>query len=162
MDNLHDLFLHELRDLYDAEKRAVKALATMKGHVTDKALKKAFTEHEEETEGHVERLERVFELFDEEPEAETCAGFKGLVDEHDRFMKEGPSQEISNVYHVWAGVKAERYEVSAYESLIELADRMARPDVAEVLEETLAEEEAALERLLDLSTDVKLEEAAAR
>lgn len=162
MENLLDLFLHELRDAYDAEQRGVETLKKMEGHVTDESLKDALASHREETETHVERIEQVFRMLGEDAEAETCPGFRGIAEEHARFMKEDPSEEISNIFHVWAAVKAERYEISSYEALIELADRMGNADVADVLEETLAEEEQALERLLELAADVKVEKAAAR
>ena len=148
MDNLNDLFEHELKDVYDAEKRILKALEKQAGEVADAEVGDAFEEHREETEGQIERLERVFELVGLEPEAHTCHGVVGLLREREEFIKEDPSIEVLQTFNLGAAAKVELYEISAYEGLIRLAEHLdLDEEVTHLLLENLEEEEAQLERV---------------
>lgn len=148
MDNLNELFEHELKDIYDAEKRLVKVLEKQASEVADEEVSAAFEEHREQTVGQVERLERVFDIIGVKPETETCHGMVGLLREREEFIKEDPSTAVLHVFTLGAAAKVELYEISAYESLIRLAEQLdLDEEVTELLLESLEEEEETLERI---------------
>ena len=97
MQTGHDLFIHELNDMLDGERRLVEALQELENDSTNSQLKKAFASHREETEDQVERLEECFELLGEEPEQTECAGIKGLIEEKKNFMEEDPAEDILEI-----------------------------------------------------------------
>lgn len=151
MDNLHDLFEHELKDMYDAESRLVEALRKQAAESSDPDIAEAFKTHLEETRGQIGRLEQVFEIWGQEPSRGAgCAGVMGLLEEHKEFTREDPAPEILDVFNLTAAAKVERYEITAYESLIRLADAMGLEDAVELLEQNLEEEEATLDTVQDL------------
>lgn len=148
----HELFEHELKDIYFAEKRLVKALGKMSKHVHTLELQQTIKSHQKETEGHVKRLEKVFKIIGKSPRGIKCEGILGLIAEHDSMMKEKMSPEVSEIMHIGAGVKVERYEISAYESLIQLAQGMENMEEAvDLLQANLREEQLALEKLHQIS-----------
>lgn len=148
MKTLTELFEHELRDIYYAEHRLVEALGQLAQQSIEPTIQKAFTEHQEQTRGHIKRLEQVFSLIHEQPSAVTCPGVDGLIKEHDSFMKEAPTPQLLQLYDISAGIKSERYEISAYEGLIQMARQLNRSDdIVPLLEENLREELAALKKL---------------
>ena len=148
LDNLNELFEHELKDVYDAEQRILKALEKQASEVADAEVAEAFEEHLEETKGQVERLERVFDVVGVEPETQTCHGIVGLLREREEFIKEDPSTEVLHTFNLGAAAKVELYEISAYEGLIRLAEQLdLDEEVTELLLESLEEEEAHLERI---------------
>lgn len=148
MDNLNELFEHELKDVYDAEQRILKALEKQASEVADAKVAEAFEEHLEETKGQVERLERVFEVVGIKRQAQTCHGIVGLLREREEFIKEDPSTEVLHTFNLGAAAKVELYEISAYEGLIRLAEQLdLDEEVTELLLENLEEEEAHLERV---------------
>lgn len=151
MDNLHDLFEHELKDMYDAETRLVDALRKQAAEANDPEIADAFQTHMEETQGQIERLEQVFEIWGREPSrGEGCAGIMGLLEEHKNFTREDPAPPILDVFNLTAAAKVERYEITAYEGLIRLADAMGLEEAVELLEQNLEEEELTLEIVQDL------------
>lgn len=142
MDTGKDLFIHELQDIYDAENKLVNALETMSNKVKNPELAKSFEEHREVTRTHVERLERVFPLVDRKPSREPCKGINGLIEEFSSFVKEeDPGDEVLNVFATGAAAKVEAYEITAYKSLITLADQLGLSEAAQLFEETLREEQ---------------------
>jgi ferritin-like metal-binding protein YciE len=151
MDNLRQLFEHELKDIYFAEHALVKALDQMQGESTSAAVQQAFASHKTETEGHVKRLDQVFEELGEKAEAEVCPGIEGLIKEKKEFSREKPSKEILDLFNLGAGAKAEHYEISAYEGLIGLAGKLGLKESAGLLKENLQEEEHALSTVNALS-----------
>jgi ferritin-like metal-binding protein YciE len=141
METGQDLFEHELRDIFDAENKLVNALEKMAGKATDDQLKQAFTEHRGVTQKQIERLERVFGLIDRAPRREPCPGINGLIQEYQEFHKdEDPSPEVSDVFAAASAVKVESYEISAYESLIKLANQLGLTEAVGLFEESLTEE----------------------
>ena len=159
MDNLHDLFEHELKDIYDAESKLKEALKRQASEVTDPQIRAAFQAHQKETEEQVRRLEQVFEAFGKEPSrGQGCAGIDGLLEEHKSFKGEEPSREILDVFVLGAAQKVERYEITAYEGLIDLATHLGLDDVVDLLTQNLEEEEATLEKLQGLTDTVKVYE----
>ena len=133
MDSEQDLFEHELRDVYDAEKKLVRALENMANKVTDERLSDSISEHRTTTQQQVTRLEQVFKLLDKKPRREPCRGINGLINEFTKFVKEEPSDEILNIFAVGAGLKVEQYEIVAYQSLLRLAQQLGMPDARDLL-----------------------------
>ena len=165
MQTIEELFEHELKDIYSAEHSLLDALEQMAGESSDREIKKVFTQHRKETQGQIKRLEKIFKSMGQKPDAETCPGVEGLIKEKKAFMREKPSKELLEYYNIGAGQKTERYEITAYESLIDMADKLGMTDTVELLEQTLQEEEAALNKLkmiaseFDVTEDMEEEEA---
>ena len=149
--NLHDLFEHELKDIYDAESKLVEALKKQAAESTDPTLRAAFQAHQKETIVQKERLEKVFDIWGKEPSrGEGCDGIDGLLEEHKSFKDHEPRPEILDMFNLVAAQKVERYEITAYSSLILIADRLGLDDVVELLNQNLEEEEATLEKVTAL------------
>ena len=152
MQTAHEFFLHELSDMLDAERKILNALEEQANESTNPQLQKAFQQHREQTQGQVERLETCFEELDEEPEETECAGIKGLIEEHDNMKDEDPSDDILDIFNAVAASKVERYEITAYESLIRLADMMEHTKVSRLLKQNLREEEQTLKKVKPSAT----------
>lgn len=160
MTTIDELFEHELKDIYGAEQRLLESLDEMAGEAIDREAKKAFQQHRKETQGQIKRLERVFKALDLKPEAQPCAGMEGLIKEKKTFSKERPSEEILDFYNLHAAQKVERYEITAYEGLIETAQHLGLDEVVEQLTQNLEEEEHALNVLKALASEYNVEELA--
>ena len=158
MQTIEELFEHELKDIYSAEHSLLDALEQMAGESSDREIKKAFMQHRKETQGQIKRLEKIFKSMGQKPEAETCPGIEGLIKEKKVFMREKPSEELLEFYNIGAGQKTERYEITAYESLIDMADKLGMTDAVELLEQTLQEEEAALNKLKMIASEFDVTE----
>jgi Uncharacterized protein conserved in bacteria len=148
---LHDAFLDELKDSYDAEKQLTKALPKLAKAATSAELRDAFESHLEETRGHVERLEQVFELLDEKARGKHCDGIAGIIEEGSSVMGEGFDETTMDACLIASGQRAEHYEIAAYGTLVAWAKTMGHDEVAVLLEETLNEEKAADEKLTSLA-----------
>lgn len=157
MTTIDELFEHELKDIYYAEQRLLDALTEMADETVDRDAKKAFQQHRKETQGQIKRLDKVFKALGQKPEGEACPGMDGLIKEKKAFMKEKPSEEILSFYNLQAGQKIERYEITAYESLIEIAEQLEHGDIVEQLQQNLDEEEAALNKLKQLASEYEVE-----
>jgi ferritin-like metal-binding protein YciE len=155
MQTGHELFVHGLNDMMDAEHQLVDALGELAGDSSRGDLKKAFEQHRKETENQVERLEKCFELLGEEQEETECHGIRGLVAEKKSFSEEDPSEDLVDVFNVGAAIKAESYEICEYESLIDMAREMKHTKVAQLLSQNLKEEKAALKKMEGFSEKVK-------
>lgn len=150
MDNARELFEHELRDMYDAEEKLVRATETMAKKASDEQLSAAFEEHCEVTKGQVKRLEQVFESIGREPRREKCPGINGLIEEFSEFVKEEPAPEVLDFFAIGAASKVEHYEINAYKSLIALAGKLGVD--AAPLEANLAEELETAKKLESISS----------
>lgn len=147
-ENAKELFEHELRDIYDAEKKLVRATTSMAKKVSDSQLGGSLQEHSKVTENQTLRLEKVFEIIDRRPRREKCKGIDGLIEEFTSFVKEeSPEPEVLDVFATAAASKVEHYEIISYRSLISLAGLLGLDDAASLLEESLREEEEAAEEL---------------
>jgi ferritin-like metal-binding protein YciE len=144
---LHDAFLDELRDCYDAEKQLTKALPKLAKAATSSELREAFESHLEETQGHVERLEQVFELLDEKVKGKHCDGIAGIIEEGKNAMGEDFDDATMDAVLIASGQRAEHYEMAAYGTLVAWARGMGHTEAADLLQETLDEEKAADEKL---------------
>lgn len=150
-NNLREALVDEIRDLYNAEKQLTKALPKLAKGATSEELREAFESHLEETEGQVARLERVFELLDEKPRGKHCAGMAGIIEEGSDMLQEDAEDSVMDAMLIAAGQKAEHYEITSYGTAIAWAEALGLTEVAEVLNETLAEEKAADEKLSALA-----------
>lgn len=157
VSNLHELFVHDLEDIYYAENELLDALDELAEQTENEEIAESFREHREETQGHVDRLERVFEMIDVQPEEETCEGIDGLIEEHSEFVEEDPEQGVLDLHNLVAGQKTEHYEIAAYENMALLADRLGLDDASDLLHQNLEEEENALDKLVSLTDDFSFE-----
>ena len=154
MKNLHsidDLFLHELKDLYHAEKQLTKALPKLGKKVASDGLKSALEEHLEETKTQIQRLEEVFELLGRKPSTERCAAMEGLVKEAEELTSKKADPEVMDAAIISAAQKVEHYEIAGYGSLVEWAKLAGKKDIADILGKTLDEEEKADKKLTQLA-----------
>src|SRR5690349_3239809 len=157
---LHEAFIEELRDAYDAEKQLIKALPKMAKAAASTDLRTAFETHLQETQGHVERLEQVFESLDEKPRGKHCEGIAGIIEEGKTIMGEDFDDTTMDACLIAAGQRAEHYEMAAYGTLIAWAEAMGHTEAASLLHETLEEEKAADEKLSSLAEGGINQEAA--
>jgi ferritin-like metal-binding protein YciE len=157
---LHDAFIDELRDTYDAEKQLIKALPKMAKAATSGALRMAFQTHLEETRGQVGRLEQVFESLGEKARGKHCDGMAGIIEEGKSAMEEDFDDETMDATLVAAAQRAEHYEMAAYGTLVAWARAMGHGEAADLLEETLEEEKATDEKLTQIAESGINQEAA--
>src|SRR5262245_40483481 len=148
---LHDAFLDELRDTYDAEKQLTKALPKLAKAASNPQLRDAFESHLEETQGHVERLEQVFESLDERVRGKHCDGIAGIIEEGKSIMEEEFDDSTMDACLIAAGQRAEHYEMAAYGTLIAWAEAMGHTQAIKLLKQTLEEEKAADKKLSSLA-----------
>jgi ferritin-like metal-binding protein YciE len=148
---LHDAFIDELRDTYDAERQLTKALAKMAKAATTPSLREAFAAHLEETQRQIERLDQVFESVDQRPRAKRCEGIAGIVEEGKAIMEEGFDESTLDACLIAAGQRAEHYEMAAYGTLVAWARAMGHDEAADLLQQSLDEEKAADEKLSSLA-----------
>jgi ferritin-like metal-binding protein YciE len=149
---LLELFTDEIKDIYWAEKHLTKALPKMEKAATSEELKEAFATHLEQTQVHVERLEQVFELLEEKPQAKKCDAMEGLVQEGESIIEDTDDGTATrDVGLIIAAQKVEHYEIATYGSLTQLAKTIGRDDIADVLAETLAEEKETDELLTGIA-----------
>ena len=144
---LHKAFVDELRDAYDAEKQLVKALPKLARAASSEALRSAFTDHLEETRGHVDKLEQVFASIDERVRGKHCDGIAGIVEEGEAIMEEDFDSATMDACLIAAGQRSEHYEMAAYGTLTAWATAMGHREAANLLGEILEEEKAADEKL---------------
>jgi ferritin-like metal-binding protein YciE len=148
---LHDAFIDELRDAYDAEKQLLRALPKMAKKATAEELSAAFEAHLEETRGHVDKLEQVFGTLDEKVRGKHCDGIAGIIEEGKSVMEEDFDAETMDACLIAGGQRAEHYEMAAYGTLIAWAQVMGHTEAADLLEEILEEEKAADQKLSALA-----------
>jgi ferritin-like metal-binding protein YciE len=148
---VQDLLIHELRDIYHAEKQLIRALPRLARAATDPELKAGIEQHLEETRGQVERLEQIFEELDIATRGKPCEAMQGLVEEAREVIDEIKNPEVLDAALIVAAQKVEHYEISSYGSLHALAQSMGQDRIAQLLEETLNEEKATDQKLNKLA-----------
>ena len=153
MQTIEELFEHELKDVYSAEQSLLEALEQMANESPDREIKKGFTQHRRETQGQIKRLDKIYKVLGQKPKAGTCPGIEGLIKEKKAFMREKPSEELLEFYNIGAAQKVERYEITAYEGLIDMAEKLGLSDVVDLLEQNLQEEEMTLNRLKAIASE---------
>lgn len=160
LESLHDLYIAELRDLYSAEKQLTKALPKMAGAASTPELKEAFEGHLHETEGHVTRLEQIFESLKEKPTGETCEAMEGLIEEGGHFVKAKGEPQVIDAGLIAAAQRVEHYEIAGYGTARTLASHLGEEDAADLLQETLDEEGAADKKLTSIAESLVNPQAA--
>jgi len=148
---MNDLFVHQLQDIYYAEKQLVKALPKMANKATDRQLKLSFLNHFDETKTHVQRLEQVFQMHGAEMKAVNCPAIDGIIEEADEVAGEVDDKSVLDAALINAAQAAEHYEIARYGSLVAWAKQLGRNDCASVLQKTLDEEKATDKKLTTLA-----------
>jgi len=151
MENLRELLVEELKDLYSAEKQIVKALPKIIRGSASQELKAAITEHLEVTKAQVTRLEEVFEHLDEKPKAKPCKGMEGLLKEGAESLEEEDKGPLRDLQLIGAAQRVEHYEVAAYGTAKAMAEKLGLSEAANLLNETLEEEEEADKKLTEVA-----------
>ena len=159
LDTLEKLYISELRDLYSAENQLLKALPKMAKGASSNELKDAFEKHLEQTKGHVERLEQIFEQLDESPKGKTCHGMRGLIEEGSEILKEKGEGSVLDAGIIVAAQKVEHYEIAGYGSVRTFANLLGKDEAASLLQFTLEEESETNELLNRLAEGIVNPEA---
>jgi ferritin-like metal-binding protein YciE len=156
-----ELFVHELQDMYYAEKTLTKVLPKLADEANDRELSQAFTSHLRETEKHVANLEKVFQRLGERPQAEPCPGIDGIKKEHDEFMEEQQNgkSDIVDAFLTGAASRTEHYEIAAYTGLVTKARALGERESVELLEQNLKQEKEALKKVESISKRIFKEAA---
>jgi ferritin-like metal-binding protein YciE len=157
LETLHDLFVHELRDLYDAENQLLKALPLMAQAAQSPELKRAFDTHLRETKEQVRRLERVFKGLGEKPSGKTCKAMQGLVEEGRELLSEDADPDVMDAALIVAAQKVEHYEIASYGSVCTFGRVLGYDEATEVLKQTMAEEERTDKLLTSISEKLNAE-----
>lgn len=151
VSSMEELLIDELKDLYNAEKQITKALPKLVRATTSEQLKQAFQSHLEETEGHVERLEKAFEILGKAARGKTCHGMQGVLEEGAEVIEETEKSPLRDAALIAAAQRVEHYEMAAYGSVREYAKLLGQDEIASLLEATLEEEKAADEKLTSIA-----------
>jgi len=152
--SLRELYIDELRDLYNAETQLVKALPKMAKASSNDDLREAFEEHLQQTEEHVARLEQIFERLGEKPSGKKCLGMEGLIKEGAETIGEDYGDEVMDAAVIGAAQRVEHYEIAGYGTVRELAKLLGEDDHISMIEETLEEEKQADQKLTELSEEI--------
>jgi len=151
IQTLDDLFVHQLRDIYYAEKQIVQSLPEMIEKATDSNLKRGFETHLGETKTHVKRLERVFKMHGIEAKGIDCPAIDGIIEEADDVVADVEDKKVLDAALIAATQAVEHYEITRYGTLIAWAKQLGRPDCASVLQQNLEEEKATDAKLTSLA-----------
>jgi ferritin-like metal-binding protein YciE len=154
LSTIKDLLEDEIQDLYSAEKQLTKAIPKMAKGSNSAELAKAFESHLKETEGQVLRLEKVAKLLGITPTGKKCAGMEGVIEEGSEALQEDGDQDVLDLGIIGAGSRVEHYEIAGYTTAITLAKRLGQSEVVKLLGETLAEEQAADEKLRSIAQTI--------
>ena len=151
MESLHELYVDELKDLYSAEKQIVKALPKMVKNATNPELREAFSNHLDETEGHVQRLEKIFQMLGEKAGGKKCKGMEGLIEEAKELLEEDATEEVLDAGLISKAQHVEHYEMAGYGTVRTYAEQLGFSDQAKLLQQTLDEEGKANELLTQIA-----------
>lgn len=154
VQNLEQLLIDELKDIYSAEKQITKALPKMAKAAKSPELKQAFETHLEETKGQIERLDEIFETLGKKATGKTCHGMQGVIEEGSEMIQELEKGDVRDAALISAAQRVEHYEIAAYGTVREYAKMLGKKDVAKLLDQTLEEEKATDEKLNGISAEV--------
>jgi ferritin-like metal-binding protein YciE len=160
LDSLEKLFVEELKDVYNAEKQILRALPRMAKAASAPELQQAFTKHLKETEGQVQRLERVFQELGQSARGKTCKGMQGLLEEGKEVLEKEGEPAVIDAALIASAQRVEHYEIAAYGCLRTYAQLLGYSQAEQLLQQTLKEEEATDKKLTDLG-ESGINEAAA-
>lgn len=153
-EGLKELYIDELKDIYNAETQLVKALPKMAKAASSAELRSGFEEHLEQTKGHVQRLEQIFEMLDESPKGKKCKGMEGLVEEGSEVMEEDFEDALMDAALIGAAQRVEHYEIAAYGTVRAFAEELGESEHVSLLEQTLEEEKETDEKLTELAKQI--------
>ncbi len=159
INSLRELYVEQLRDLYDAENQLIKALPKMAKEASSDELRQGIEEHLEQTRGHAERLEQIFEQLGEKPKGKKCKGMQGLLDEGKETLEEDMEEDTKDAAIIAAAQRVEHYEISGYGTARTYANLLGENEAAELLEETLNEEKETDQKLTQLAEEINVEAA---
>ena len=151
MQTLKDLYLDELKDIYDAEQQLTKALPKMAKEATNEELRAAIEQHLDQTQTQIERLEQIFEELGEKAKGTKCEATRGLVEEAKRMMEDAEEDDVRDAAIIGAAQKIEHYEIATYGTLRTYAELLGFDEQAELLQETLDEEKETDDNLTELA-----------
>lgn len=154
VDTVEKLLLNELRDLHSAENQITRALPKMAKTATSDELRNAFETHLKETEGQIERLDRVFEILGKTSSGKTCQGIKGIIEESSETMNETVKGSVCDAAMIAGAQRVEHYEMAAYGTVRTLAQIMGRKEIADLLQQTLNEEGNADHKLTQIALKI--------
>jgi ferritin-like metal-binding protein YciE len=157
MESLKDLMIDELKDLYSAENQILKALPKMIKRATSPELKNGFAKHLKETEGHVERLDKIFQQLDASPRGKKCKGMEGIIEDGKELMEEDAEPEVMDAGLIGAAQHVEHYEMAGYGCVRTYAELLGLSNVTKLLQTTLDEEKATDEKLTELARKINVE-----
>jgi len=152
MDNLRELLVDELKDIYSAESQILKALPKMAKKASHPELKQAFETHLAETQGHVQRLEEIFQQLGAKPKGKTCAAMQGIVEEGKEIMGEDMEDDVMDAALIAAAQKVEHYEIASYGTVRAWAKLLKEREIVGLLQQTLDEEGKTDKLLTKLAT----------
>ncbi len=161
LENLHQLFVEELRDLYDAENQITEALPEMIDGAQSPDLMAALQEHLDVTRGQISRLDRIFNMLNEKATGKTCKGMKGVLKEGSDLLSQGGDPATIDAGIIKSAQHVEHYEIAGYGTARRYAQQMGHNEIAQLLEQTLAEETQADKALTQIAESVNLEAKAA-
>jgi ferritin-like metal-binding protein YciE len=160
LDSLNKLYLHELKDIYNGEQQILKALPKMAQTASSPELRAAFEEHLEQTRGHVDRLEQIFQKLDEPAKGQKCKGLEGIIDEGQEAIKdEDAPPAVCDAALIAAAQRVEHYEMAVYGTLRNYARRLGFEGQARLLQQTLQEEKETDQKLTTIADSYINEEA---
>ncbi len=161
LESLQQLFVKELRDLYDAEQQITNALPKMIDSATVPELKQALQNHLDVTRGQIARLDRVFGMLQQKSSGETCRGIKGIISEGSDLLSTGGERGVIDAGIISAAQKVEHYEIAGYGTVRSYADLLGKREIAQLLQQTLEEEKEADSTLNSIAQSVNIEAKAA-
>jgi ferritin-like metal-binding protein YciE len=157
LESLHQLYITELHDLYDAENQIIKALPKMIDAANSNQLRTALEEHLEQTRGHVSRLEQIFQMHNEDVKGQKCKGMDGIIDEDKDIVKHDENLGVRDAGIIAGAQKVEHYEIASYGSVRTWAEQMGHTQAAQLLQQTLNEEKEADKKLTQLAESLNTE-----
>lgn len=161
VENLQQLFVEQLRDLYDGEQQITEALPKLIEKASNPQLKSALQEHLEITERQIERLDEIFEELNEDADGETCKGMKGVIKEGDDLVGKADDPAVRDASIITSAQRVEHYEIAGYGTVKTYARQLGKQDFARILEEILNEEKEADQKLTQLAESINIEAKAA-
>lgn len=159
INSLRELYIDQLRDLYDAENQLIKALPRMAKEASSDELRQAVEEHVEQTRGQAERLEQIFEQLGEKPKGKKCKGMQGVIEEGKETLEEDMEEDTKDAAIIAAAQRVEHYEIAGYGTARTYAKLLGENEAAELLEETLNEEKETDQKLTQLAEEINVEAA---
>ena len=157
LESLKDLFIGELKDLYSAENQLVKALPKMAKAASNAELRAGFEKHLKETQGHVDRLEKIFKNLDASPKGKKCKAMEGLIEEGKDMLEQDAEPAVLDAGLIAAAQRVEHYEIAGYGTVRTYAHLLGLEDAADLLQQTLDEEHVTDKKLTELAEGINID-----